>query len=123
MSSYKVQVVQTDRKTPTVAHVRNGTDSITFWPRLQTLATLPVGNEQYRKTTLSLTTPKKVDVNGVPELQGFGIFDLTAKFNTKLSQAEIDASYTEFLKVLALPDVKKAICEQSRVIADLTTPV
>lgn len=122
MSLYKVQVVQTDRKTPTIAHVRNGTDSVTFWPRLQALALMPTGNELYRRTTLSVSTPKKADVNGVPTLIGFGIFDLTAKFNVNLSQTEIDAAYTEFLKILALPAVKQALCEQSRITADLTTP-
>lgn len=122
MSLYSVQVVQTDRKTPTIAHVRNGTDSVTFWPRLQTLVLMPVGNEQYRKSSLSVTTPKKVDVNGIPTLVGFGIFDLTAKFNTNLSQTEIDAAFTEFVKLLGLADVKKAICEQARITANLTTP-
>lgn len=121
MSNYTLQVVQTDRKTPSVAHLRNGSDSVTFWPRVQILALMPAGNEVYRRTSVSLTTPKKVAINGVPTLSGFGIFDLTAKFNTSLTQDEIDASYTEFVKLLQLDTIKAALCNQTRVIADLAT--
>lgn len=122
MGLYTTQVVQTDRKTPSIAHLRDGLNSVTFWPRVQTLALMPSGNEIYRRTTLAYTVPKKVLANGVDTLAGLGIFDLTAKFNIAMSQTEIDAAYAEFLKLLNLADVKKAICEQVRITGNLTTP-
>lgn len=121
MSLYTTQVAQSDRKTPSILHLRNGTDSVVFWPRIQALVLMPVGNEVYRRTNLVYTVPKKRDVAGVPTLAGYVLFDLNVKANIASSQTEIDQAYAEYIKILQLPDVKKALCEQIRITGDLTT--
>lgn len=118
---YTQQVQQSDRKTASIAHLRNGTDSVTFWPRIQTLVTMPVGNEVYRRSNFVYTVPKQASVNGVPTLLGMTIFDLTVKANIACTQTEIDAAYAEFVKLIQHADVKRALCEQIRIPSDITT--
>lgn len=121
MPAYILQLVQTDKKTPSIAHARNGTDSLIFWPRLQTLCNMPTGNELYRRSSVVYTVPKKVDVSGVPTLAGTSIFDLSVKFSSNLTQLDMDTAFAEFKKLLALTDIQKLVTEQIRLTSGLTT--
>lgn len=117
---YQPQVVQTDRTTATLLHLRLPTDPIIFWPSVNARVAMPMGNEVYRKSTFSYSVPKKGTIAGADSVLGYGVFDLTAKFNKQLLQTDIDASYEEFKKLLANADVKKAVCEQIRLQSTIT---